>query len=100
MQQKRPFNILTDYEPQNNLAVDACAAAICFYRKRNRPLKAIYLTPRYYALFRHWVNDKFGLEAAMLKGYQFDNVNIELGSRMQAQSLSFDFWPDTVPAEG
>lgn len=95
----QPFNIATDYEPQNNLAVDACAACILFYRKRRRAIKTIYLTPRYYALFRHWVGEKFGMEQAMTMGYEFDSVKIEEGSRFQQQPLSVDFWPEQIQAE-
>lgn len=94
-----PFNILTDYERQNNLAVDMCAACIFFYRKRNRAVKAIYLTPRYYALFRHWVGEKFGIEAALTKGIQFDGVNIEEGSRLQTENLVVEFWPEKLHAQ-
>ncbi|MFL5809337.1 MAG: hypothetical protein ACJ749_07425 [Flavisolibacter sp.] len=93
------FNFATDYERQHNLAVDMCAACIFHYRKLHRPLKAIYLSPRYYSLFRHWVGEKFGLEAALTMGYKFDDVNIEEGSKFQQQNLSVEFWPETIQAE-
>lgn len=76
-----------------------CAACILFYRKRMRPLKAIYLTPRYYALFRHWVGEKFGMEAALTKGFKFDDVNIEEGSKFQSENLTVEFWPEKIQAE-
>jgi hypothetical protein len=92
------FDIKTDYVKQDNLAVDMCAACILFYRERQRPLRAIYLKPRYYALFRHWVSEQAGLEKALTHGYQFDGVNIEEGSNFQMDPLSVDFWP-VVQAE-
>lgn len=96
---KRPFNIATDYVKQHNLAVDMCAACILFYRERKKPLKAIYLKPRYYALFQHWVAEKTNEETALTSGFEFDGVRIEQGSKIQANSLSVEFWPERIIAE-
>jgi hypothetical protein len=91
------FNFARDFKTTHNLAVDACASAIFFYRNKKKPLKSIHLTPRYYQLFRHWVSINAGLEEALTKGYKFDDVDIELGTNFQMQPLRFEFWPETVP---
>jgi hypothetical protein len=94
--EKKPFNLETDYQRQHNLAVDMCAACILHNRKRARALKTIYLWPRYYALFQHWVSEQAGIAKALTSTYQFDGVNIEEGSRLQSEPLVVEYWPEKV----
>lgn len=83
-----------NYEPTCNLAVDAVAACVYFYRQRKRALKTIYLTPKYYELFKLWVIVNFGQEKADSMKWEFDGVNIEKGTRFQLKPLVWDFYPE------
>jgi hypothetical protein len=83
-----------NYEPTSNLAVDAVASCVYFYRQKRRALKTIYLSASYYALFKVWVMVNFGEEKALTSNWEFDGVNIAAGTRFQTKPLVWDFWPE------
>jgi len=68
----------SDYQSTGNVAVDMVAECVAWHRKRNLPLKTIYLNWYYYNKFDYFVRSKMKEEAAALpQRYEFDNVIIE-----------------------
>lgn len=85
------------YTRQYNKAVDMVAASIAIHRDRMIPVKAIHLTPEYYSLFKIWVEKKMGRELQEGEKFEFDTVNIELGTTAQRTPLLIELWSDFQP---
>ena len=72
---KLPVIDLNNYQKQNNIAIDMCAACIIHNRKYGLPLKAIVLSKAYFDILKKWVNDNYGEETAEAEFY-LDGVEI------------------------
>lgn len=88
-----PYN-WSKFERTYNDAIDLVAQAVGYHRKTMKPLKAIYLKPSYFFLF------KTGVQAIMKsKKLQFDDtavltfdgVDILLGGELQFDAMIFEF---------
>jgi hypothetical protein len=90
---KKPYNILTDYQPTGNKVIDQVAVIIMNHRVQKIALKAIHLKPLYYVWFKKGVEILQGkaLEEGQLMS--LDGVNIELGDKFQQKPMLIEPWP-------
>lgn len=94
---RREIADYSEWEKTGNVAVDMVAACVGHYRRLQRPLKKIILSPNYYELFRYWVLKKAGEERALDAKFEFDSVDIEKGSSLQVEPLYTEFY-DLTPS--
>jgi hypothetical protein len=94
----KPYNILTDYRPENNKVVDSLALIIMQFRKRKLALKAIYVKEPLYGYFKKWVEDEYkkveGKSIPEGSPLSFDKVNIEKGSIFQVNIFQVETFND------
>jgi len=80
------------YTKQNNEAVDMCAAIIFAHRAKYLPIKAIHLAPTEYSEFASWAQKNLQRDLLKDEKLSFDAVNIELGTRSQANKFLVEMW--------
>jgi len=83
---KLPIIDLSNYQKQNNIAIDMCAACIIHNRKFGLPLKAIILSKAYFDILKKWAFDNYGEEFAesewSLEGVEIRKETIWTGKTM------------------
>ena len=89
---KRAYNILRDYQPTGNKAIDAVASCIMWHRERNIALKAIHLKQPYYDWFKMGVEVLQGKPLEEDQLLSMDAVEIELGSKFQSKAILPERW--------
>jgi hypothetical protein len=88
------YNILKDYQPTGNKAIDNAAAIVMWHRKRNIALKAIHIKQPYYDWFKRGTEIILGRELEEGEMMSIDAVYIELGSRFQSTPMVAQTWKD------
>jgi hypothetical protein len=89
--------LYSDWETTGNTVVDMVATAVAHYRKIYKPLKTIRLHAFLFHKFEVWVSKQMNeeeFEQVREHGYQFDGVNVELASIVQASNMAFEFYND------
>jgi hypothetical protein len=87
------------WERTGNVSVDMVANAVYRSRQTMKPLRSIHLRPEAYDKFLEFVLRKAGEENVLgrngevIASLDFDGVAIKKGSALQANNMSFDFWP-------
>jgi hypothetical protein len=89
---KRPYNIVTDYQPCGNKAIDQVAACIVWHQQRNIPLKAIHLAPMYYDWFRKGLEILQGAPLDPEQLMQMYSIDIEKGDKRQKTPILPERW--------
>jgi len=84
-----------EYTTQGVKSVDMCAVTIFTHRQKGIPIKAIHLQPRFFEQFAGWAQKKMGRDLLPDEKLQFDEVNIELGDRLQSTPLLIELWAQT-----
>lgn len=83
------------FDRTGNKAIDLTAECIGYYRAMMRPVKSVYLTPRYFDLF------VAGMQVLMIKAGQafdpnsewlFDGVMVKKASPLQFDSIRAEFY--------
>lgn len=93
MKTPRTYFDYSQYDKTYNKAIDLCAACIGHYRAFGKPLKAIYLNPRLFDLFKKGIEVLMGREFEDGEGMEFDSVKIERGNYlMVGKDLYTEFW--------
>jgi hypothetical protein len=70
-----------------------CADLIGCARKNKQAVKALHLTPMYYEWFKSGVQTLINRPLEDGEGLEFDNVNIEKGSKFQTKNIVIEYYP-------
>lgn len=95
------MQVYNDYQKTHIIAVDAVASCVSHHRKINKPIKTVYLCPAYYNQFEKWVSKQMDEESfvkAREIGFQFDGVDIKIGSPLSPYQVYWDFYAQQVQA--
>ncbi len=82
-----------------NPAVDMVAEVIYKARQQQRPLRSIHLKPAFFAMIIYFAvqnageQNIFGPDGNLAAPIVCDGVAILKGSKFQANTMSFDYWP-------
>jgi hypothetical protein len=99
-------NYINNWESTGLIAVDMVASIVSHYRKHYRrvekPLKTIYLSPKYFIQFTDWV--RFNLEKegradqaeTNIEQYTFDGVEVRMNSSLMGEKTYFDFYENKI----
>lgn len=96
---KIPKQYQTSWDLTGNIAVDAVAAAISFYRTRLKAIKEVILHPKYYDIYLDYVEKqmkKAGHEFTGEEVIEFDSVVIKKGSRLMSERLYVYFYEQPI----
>lgn len=80
------------FEPTFNSTIDYCGNLIECARKSQKAVKALHLTPMYYAWFKSGVQTLMNRPLEDEELMEFDGVNIELGSKFQTKSVVIEYY--------
>lgn len=88
-----PFNIFTA-KPIWIKSHDLVLGCIYHNRRFRKPLKAVYLKPKLYEEFVRAARNMLGKAYVDGQPFMIDGVNIELGSKFQAENTLEEFYPE------
>jgi hypothetical protein len=91
MKKNVPVLDLENYQKQNSIAIDMCAACIMHERKFNRPIKAIILSHAYFGILKKWVHDNYGEETAE-KEFFLDAIEIRRERIYSGKTLLIEYY--------
>lgn len=96
---KIPKQYQTSWDLTGNIAVDAVAAAISFYRRRMGSIKEVILHPKYYDIYLDFVDKEMKKAEREFTGeevLEFDSVVIKKGSRLMTERLYVYFYEQPI----
>ena len=84
---KKNYDITKDYRACGNMAIDGVASCIMYHRKLKIGLRAIYLKPFWYELFKKGTINILGRPLEEGEFLSMDGINIEKGSLFQSKPI-------------
>lgn len=91
-EKKVPVLDLVNYISQHNLSVDMACACIMHNRMQNVEPKAIVFNPKYFEIFKAWVYENYGEEAAC-KEFYIDGVEIRCERIISGKIMVVEHYP-------